>query len=133
MSRPDVASAVRAVIRHAHNPVVGHWKVVRKVVVYLKGTKGLVVAFRRGGEVKPPLVTGRCNDGRSVSGVAFMCGNTSVTASSTTQHCLTISTSEARYVTMVHGAKTALAIKAVLELVRTHIVGSIRITRGVSL
>ena len=56
----------------------------------------------------------RCNDRRSVSGVAAMLGNTAVGASSTTQHCVTLSTSEAEYVAMAYGAMTDLAIKAVV-------------------
>ena len=65
-----------------------------------------------------------CNDRRSVSGVAVMLGNTAVSASSTTQHCLTLSTSEAEYVAMAQGAKTALTIKAVLDVVQPHLNGS---------
>ena len=38
------------------------------------------------------------NDRRSVSGVAVMVGGTVVNASSTTQHCVTLSTSETEYV-----------------------------------
>ena len=64
-----------------------------------------------------------CNDRRSVSGVAVMLGNTSVSASSTTQHYATLSTSEAEYVAMAHGAKTALAIKAMLNFVQPHLSG----------
>ena len=52
-----------------------------------------------------------------------MLGNTAVSASSTTQHCATLSTSEAEYVAMTHGAKTDLAIKAVLDFVRPHLSG----------
>ena len=39
-------------------------------------------------------------------------------ASSTTQHCVTISTSEAEYVAMAQGAKTALFTKAVLDFLQ---------------
>ena len=100
--RPDIASAVRAVARHAHNPATRHWKVVRKVIAYLKATKDVGVVFRRGGDLKLSLFADanyadRCNDRRSVSGVAVMLGNTTVSASSTTQHCVTLSTSEAEY------------------------------------
>ena len=53
-----------------------------------------------------------------------MLGNTPVSASSTTQHCVTLlSTSEAEYVAIAHGAKTSLAIKAVLDFVQPHIRG----------
>ena len=50
------------------------------------------------------------NDGRSVSGVAVMVGSTVVNASSTI-----LLVSEAEYVAMAQGAKTALFTKAVLD------------------
>ena len=122
VTRPDIASAVRAVAQH--------WKAVRKIIAYLKATKDLGVVFRRGGELKLSLFTdaddvGRCNDRRSVSGVAVMLGNTAVSASSTTQHGLTLSTSKAQYVAMSNGAKTVLAIKAVLDFVQPHLSGRV--------
>ena len=100
MMRPDIASAGRAVTRHAHNPAARHWKAVRKVIAYLKATKDLGVVFRRGGNLKLPLFADadyadKWDDKRSVSGVAVMHGNTAVSATSTTQHCVTLSTSEA--------------------------------------
>ena len=122
MTRPDITSAVRAVARHAHNPAARHWKAVRKIIAYVKATKDLGVVFRRGGDLKLSLFADadyadKCNDRRSVSGVAVILGNTAVSASSTAQHCVTLSTSEAEYVAMAHGAKTALTIKAVLDFV----------------
>ena len=89
MTRTDIASAVRAVARNAHNPAARHWKVVRKIIAYLKATKYLGVVFRRGGDLKLSLFADadyadKCNDRRSVSGVAVMLGNTAVSASSTT-------------------------------------------------
>ena len=65
----------------------------------------------------------RCNDRRHVLGVAVMLGNTIVGASSTTQHCITLSTSEAEYGAMAFGPKTALAIKAVMVFVQPHLSG----------
>ena len=128
MTRPDIASAVRAVARHAHNPPARHWKAVWKTIADLKATKDLGVVFQRGGDLKLSLLADadyadRRNDSRSVSGVAVMLGNTAVSASSTTQHCVTLSTSEAEYVAMAHGVKTASAIKAVLDFVQPHLSG----------
>ena len=65
----------------------------------------------------------RSNDRRSVSGVMAMLGNTAVSASSTTQHCVTLSTSEAKYAATAHGAKTTSAIKALLDFVQPHLSG----------
>ena len=109
MTRTDIASAVRAVARHAHNPVARHLKEVRKIIAYHKAIKDLGVVFRRGGGLKLSLFADAdyadiCNEKRSVSGVAVMLGYTAVSASSTTQHCVTLSTTEAEYVAMVRGA-----------------------------
>ena len=42
MTRPDIASVVRAVGRHTHNPTERHFKAVGKIV---KATKDLGVVF----------------------------------------------------------------------------------------
>ena len=128
MTRLDIASAVRAVARHAHNPAARHWKMVRKIIGYLRATKNMGIVFRRGRDLKLSLFADadyadRCNDRRSVSGVAVMLGNTAVSANSTTQHCVTLSTSESEYVAMAHGAKTDIAMKAVLDFVHPHLGG----------
>ena len=44
-TRLDVASAVRAVARHVHNPAARHWKAGRKMLAYLKAIKYLGVVF----------------------------------------------------------------------------------------
>ena len=128
MTRPGIASAVRAVARHAHNPAARHWKAVRKIITYLKATKNLGVVFQREVDLKLSLFADadyadRCNDRRSVLGVAVMIRNTVVSASNTTQHCVTLSTREAEYVAMAHGANIALEIKAVLDFVQSHLSG----------
>ena len=58
--------------------------------------------FVKGGDLKLSVYVdadyaNKDNDRRSVSGVAVMVGGTDVNASSTTQHCVTLSTSEAEY------------------------------------
>lgn len=50
-----------------------------------------------------------------------MLGNPAVSASSTMQHCVTLSTSESECVTMTHGVKAALARKDVLNFVQPHL------------
>ena len=67
---------------------------------YLKGTCDLRIVFRQGGGLELSLYVDadyadKANDKRSVSGAAFMLGGSVVSATSTTQHCITLSTSEA--------------------------------------
>ena len=128
--RPDIANAVRAVARQAHDPSERHWRAVCKIISYLNGTKKLELVFSKGGDLKLSVYVDadyadKANDRRSVSGVAVMLGGTSVIASSTTQHCVTLSTSETEYVAMTQGAKTALFTRAVLAFLRPQLVGRI--------
>ena len=46
-TRPDVAIPVRAIEYHSHNPSPRHWKGLRKIMGYLKGTRHLGIVFRR--------------------------------------------------------------------------------------
>ena len=55
MTRPDVANAVREVVRDAHNPAARHWKAVRMIIAHLKATKDRGVVFRPGRDLKLSL------------------------------------------------------------------------------
>ena len=86
--------------------------------------------FSKGGGLKLSVYSDadyvdKANDRRSVSGVAVMLGGTSVIASSTTQHCVILSTSETEYVAIAQGAKTVLFTRAVLAFLRPRLVGRI--------
>ena len=123
MTRPDIANVVRAVARQAHDPAGRHWRSARKILAYLNKTKDLGLMFVKDGDRKLSVYVdadyaNKDNDRRSVSGVAVMVGGTVVNASSTTQHCVTLSASEAEYVAMAQGAKTALFTKAVLDFLQ---------------
>ena len=122
-TRPDIADAVRAVARQAHDLAKRHWRAVRKIIAYLNKTKDLGLVFVKDGNRKLSVYVdadyaNKDSDRRSVSGVAVMVGGTIANASSTTQHCVTLSTSDAEYVAMAQGAKTALFTKAVLDFLQ---------------
>ena len=79
MTRPDIASAVRAVARQAHDPAGRHWRAVRKIIAYLNKTKDLGLVFVKDGERKLSVYVdadyaNKDNERRSVSGVAVMVG-----------------------------------------------------------
>ena len=57
-------------------------------------------------------------DRRSISGVAVMLGGFAVYATSRTQHCATLSTTEAEYVAMAEGAKDELFARSVLSFMQ---------------
>ena len=123
MTRPNITNAVRSVARQVHDPAERHWRVVRKIIAYLKKTKDPGLMFVKDGDRKLSVYidadyANKDNDRRSVSGVALMVGGTIVNASSTTQHCVTLSSSEAEYVAMAQRAKTALLSKVVLDFLQ---------------
>ena len=100
------------------------------IISYLNGTKKLELVFSKGGGLKLSVCVDadyadKANNRRSVSGVAVMLGGTSVIASSTTQHCVTLSTSEAEYVAIAYGAKTALFTRPVLAFLQPQLIGRI--------
>ena len=105
MTRPDIANAVRAVARQAHDAAERHWRDVRKIIAYLIKTKDLGLVFVKDGDRKLSVYV----DADYVNK-----DNNSIT----TQHCVTLSTSEAEYVAMAQGAKTALFTKAVLDFLQ---------------
>ena len=123
MTRPDIANAVRAVAHQTHDPAERHWRAVRKIIAYLNKTKDVELVFVKDGDRKLSVYVdadyaNKDNDRRSVSGIVVMVGGTVVNASSTKQPCVTLSTSEAEYVAMAQGAKTALFRKAVMDFLQ---------------
>ena len=105
MTWPDIANVVRAISRQAYDPAERHWRVVRKIIAYLNKTKDLELVFVEHGDQNLSVYVdadyaNRDKDKRSASRVAVVVGGTVVNTSSTTQHCVTLSTSEAEYVAM---------------------------------
>ncbi|XP_065846872.1 uncharacterized protein [Euphorbia lathyris] len=48
ITRPDISFAVNKVSQYMHNPTLEHWKVVKRILRYLKSTPSLGITFRRG-------------------------------------------------------------------------------------
>ncbi|CAM9815854.1 unnamed protein product, partial [Sphacelaria rigidula] len=72
-------------------------------------------------------------DRRSVSRIAVMYGGVVVSATSRTQYCVTLSTTEAEYVAMAEGAKERLFVKVVLTFLRLQTVSGCGEDHGIVL
>ena len=46
-TRPDLAFVTGLLGRYQSNPGIEHWKLVKKVLLYLQGTNGLMLMYRR--------------------------------------------------------------------------------------
>ena len=105
-------NAVGVVARHSHNPGEEHWNAVLKMLSYLRGTKGRGLTFTRGQGLGVSVYIDadyakKAKDRRSISGAAVMCRGVCVCWKSTTQGCVTSSTTEAEPVACGDGIKTS--------------------------
>ena len=135
MTRPDISNAVRAVARHFHNPTYRHWKAVLKIAANLHGTRGMgLTSVRRSGldltAYSDADYADVSNDRRSVSGTVVTLGGAAVSWVSSTQKCVTLSTTEAEYVALGEGVEEALFTGAVLSFICPEVRGScVRVSR----
>ena len=51
-TRPDIAFPVDALGRYLSNPGLNHWKVVKKVIRYLQGTKDFMLTHKRSDQLE---------------------------------------------------------------------------------
>ena len=90
-----------------------------QILVYLNATRDLGITFRKEEKILLSVYVDadyarKEADRRSISGVAVMLGGAAVYATSRTQHCVTLSTTEAEYVAMAEGTKEGLFVRSVL-------------------
>ncbi|CAM9261968.1 unnamed protein product, partial [Sphacelaria rigidula] len=137
VTRPDMANSVRALARQSHDTCERHWEAVVKVLKYLNKTKDFGLTFKRDHERLSVCCDAdyakRETDRRSVSGVAVMYGGVVVSATSRTQNCVTLSTTETEYVAMAEGVKEELFTKAVLTFLRPQTVSGCGEDHGIVL
>ena len=124
MTRPDIANALRACVRHNQNPSPRHWKALLQVAAYVNATKEIGSRFVLGSGLKLSVhadadYAAASNDRRSVSGIAIMLGDTAIGWKSSTQKCVTTATCEAEYVALCDASKEALFMRAVLVFLQT--------------
>ena len=105
MTRPNVANAVREVTRQAHDLALRHWKAALKILQYLKGTRdmGLNFSSRRSDKLvafADASFADKNDDRRSDSGSVILFAGSAISWFSRTQRCVSISTSEAEYVSI---------------------------------
>ena len=129
MTRPDITNVVRAVARYAHEPTERLWQAITKILPDLNGTKDLSITYVRGSGLSLNVYAdadyaNKENDRRSVSGIAVTLGGTVVIHASKTQHVISLSTSEAKYIAAGDGVKEALFVRAVLSFIAPETCGA---------
>jgi hypothetical protein len=110
-TRPDICFAVDMVSHYQSNPGPAHWRAVKRILRYLRGTSDHALCYH-GGDLR---LTGYSDadwdsnkdERKSTSGYAFILGGGAVSWCSKKQSCIALSTMESEYVacsyiTIVH-------------------------------
>jgi hypothetical protein len=101
-TRTDICFAVRLVSRFQSNSGPTHWKAVKRILQYLRGTADYMLCYQgkdlhlRG--YSDADWAGDLDERKSTSGYAFLLGGRAITWCSKKQSCVALSTMESKYV-----------------------------------
>jgi hypothetical protein len=118
-TQSDICYAVGLVSRFQSNPGQSHWKAVKRILRYLKGTIDYVLCYK--GSNLCLVGYSDANWGsdldecKSTSGYAFLLNNGAITWSSKKQPCIALSTMEAEYVACSTAVQEAVWLRRFLQ------------------
>lgn len=118
-TRPDICHAVGLVSRFQSNPGLEHWKAVKRILRYLKGTEDYVLCYG-GSDLRLVGYTdadwgGDPDERKSTSGYAFMLNGGAVSWCSKKQSCIALSTMEAEYIASSAASQEAVWLRRFLK------------------
>ena len=120
-ARPDLATAVSACGKFAHNPGRQHWEAILQILKYLQGTRLMTLTL--GGKLPSFTLTAYCDadwagdkDARkSRTGYVLMINKSPVIWSSKLQQSVALSSTEAEYISTCSGATAIIWTRQLLE------------------
>jgi len=120
ITRPDISYVVGILARYGNDPQELHWKAVKRVMKYLKGTINISLCFRK--ESSDGLVgycdsdyAGELEERKSTSGYVFLLHDGPIAWSSSLQRVTALSSSEAEYMSMSEALKEILWLRMLME------------------
>lgn len=118
-TRPDICYAVGLVSRFQVNPGVAHWKAVKKILRYLKGTMDYSLVYQ-GKDLK--LIgysdadwAGDLDERKSTSGYAYILNGGAISWSSKKQTSIALSTMEAEYIACCSATQEAVWLRRFIK------------------
>lgn len=121
VTRPDIAFAVNAVSKFLNNHGPEHWRAVKRIFAYLKGTIDYGIEYRSGGSESELIGfsdSDYANDietRRSTTGYICFLSNGPITWSAQRQKMVTLSTTESEYVAASAATKEIMWIRTLLD------------------
>jgi transposase InsO family protein len=124
-TRPDIAHAVSVVSRFMGTPGKEHWKAVKRIFRYLRGTSDVGLFY--GGDPYSSVTgysdsdyAGDVDSRRSMTGYVFTLGGSVVSWKATLQATVTLSTTEAEYMALTEAAKEGIWLKGLVSDLGLH-------------
>lgn len=116
MTRVDIAQAVAKVARRVENPTVSDWKAVKRIFRYLKGKENYAIAYMPNCRNEMTVYcdadfAGDQDSSRSTSGMVFMIGDGPINWKSTRQNLISLSSTEAEFVSLCQAVKDTVWLK----------------------
>jgi hypothetical protein len=120
-TRPDIAYTVGVLARFNSNPGEAHWKAVKHLFRYIKGTLDYRITYSKSSSSPHPFITysdadhGGCPDtGKSTGGYMVMMNSGPVSWKSKLQSTVSLSTTEAEYIAGVEAGKEIKWVRSLL-------------------
>ena len=122
-TRPDTAFVVGVLGRYQSNPGIDHWRVAKKVMRYLQGTKDYMLMYRRTYSLEvngysDADFTGCVDSQKSTSGYIFKLADGAVSWRSAKQTLTATSTMEAEFVSCFEASSHGVWLKSFISGLR---------------
>src|SRR4051812_546770 len=115
---PDIAYSVGATSVYNANPGEMHWKAVKRVIRYLKGTRNSTLEYRHGANPLEGYAdadwAGSIDNRKSTTGYVFTLHGGAITWNSKKQPTVALSTTEAEYMALGQVTKEVIWLKKFL-------------------
>lgn len=115
VSRPDISFAVNIVSRVLEQPTTAHWQLVKRIFRYLKGTIDVGILYCGKDDVFEAYsdadYAGDTETRKSTTGIVYKHAGAAITWQSQKQQCVSLSTTEAEYVSAALCAKEIVWLK----------------------
>ena len=130
-TRPDIAHSVGVLARFSSNPGMAHWKAAKHLCRYLQGTKDFKLCYQPDFSVSEPFVTfadadyaGEIDSRRSTSGMVVKMGSGAISWASKLQPVVTLSTTEAEYISATAAAQEILWLRNLFKKIGYEVEGA---------
>ena len=118
-SRPDICYTIGLVSRYQSNPSEAHWKAVKRILRYLKGTVDYSLCYQ-GKDLLLRGYTdadwaGDVDERKSTSGFVFLLGNSTISWSSKKQTYVALSIMESEFIAFSSTVQEGVWLKRFLD------------------